>query len=244
LGYYDVCYIAGEVRSPGRVIPRSILISVIAVAAIYLAVNLSIIGVVPWREFVPANDRPGSDFVVSIFMEKVCGGRIAAIFTAMVLWTAFGSVFTLLLGYSRIPYAAARDGDFFAVFAKVHGKKNFPHVSLLVIGALSIGGSLFSLGTVIDALVTTRIVVQFMGQILAVSLLRQRAPAMARPYRIWLYPVPNLIALAGWIFVFATTDIGIVLFGIGSLALGAVFFLVWSRLSRRWPFRLSRLAGD
>src|SRR5262249_1975819 len=239
LGYYDVCYIAGEVRSPGRVIPRSIIISVIVVAAIYFAINLSIIGVVPWREFVPAASRPGSDFVVSLFMEKVYGSRIAGIFTAMVLWTAFGSVFTLLLGYSRIPYAAALDGNFFRVFGRVHPKHDFPHVSLLVIGVLAILGSLFSLGTVIDALVTTRILVQFMGQIFAVSLLRQRVPAMPRPYRIWLYPLPNLIALIGWIFVFATTDIIIVLFGIGSLVVGAVFFLARSLLTHRWPFKHS-----
>jgi amino acid transporter len=236
LGYYDVCYIAGEVRSPGRVIPRSVIISVIAVAAIYLAINLSIVGVVPWREFVPAESRAGSDFVVSVFMEKIYGPRIAGMFTAMVLWTAFGSVFALLLGYSRIPFAAARDGNFFRVFGRLHEKKDFPHVSLLVIGVLSIAGSLFSLGTVIDALVTTRILVQFMGQIFAVSLLRERAPAMERPYRIWLYPLPNVIALVGWIFVFATTDIIIVLFGLGSLVVGAAFFLVWSRISHRWPF--------
>src|SRR5262249_10513608 len=134
LGYYDVCYIAGEVKSPGRVIPRSIIISVVAVAAIYLAINLSITGVVPWREFVPASARPESDFIVSIFMEKIYGGRVAGIFTAMVLWTAFGSVFALLLGYSRIPYAAAIDGNFFRVFGRLHKKKNFPHVSLLVVG--------------------------------------------------------------------------------------------------------------
>jgi len=180
---------------------------------------------------------------VSVFMEKIYGSRIAGIFTAMVLWTAFGSVFALLLGYSRIPYAAARDGNFFRVFGRLHRSKNFPHVSLLVIGLLSIGGSFFSLGTVIDALVTTRILVQFMGQIFAVSLLRQREPKMSRPYRIWLYPLPNAIALVGWIFVFATTDIVIVLFGIGSLVLGAAFFLVWSRLTHRWPFAQERASG-
>ena len=244
LGYYDVCYIAGEVRSPGRVIPRSIIISVIAVAAIYLAINLSIVGVVPWREFVPAESRPGSDFVVSVFMEKIYGSRIAGIFTAMVLWTAFGSVFALLLGYSRIPYAAARDGNFFRAFGRLHGSKDFPHLSLLVIGVLSIAGSFFSLGTVIDALVTTRILIQFMGQIFAVSLLRQREPKMPRPYRIWLYPIPNAIALVGWIFVFATTDIVIVLFGIGSLVLGAILFLVWSRVTHRWPFAEGASSDD
>src|SRR6185295_14047727 len=107
LGYYDVCYIGEEVRDPGRVIPRSIIISIIAVALIYLALNLSIIGVVPWREFVPADAHPDASFIASIYMEKLYGSKVATVFTAMVLWTAFGSVFALLLGYSRIPYAAA-----------------------------------------------------------------------------------------------------------------------------------------
>src|SRR2546426_1117769 len=107
LGYYDVCYIGDEVRDPGRVIPRSILISTVLVAVIYLAINLSIIGVGPWRDFVPAASHPQSNFVVSIFMERIYGPGIATFFTAMILWTAFGSVFALLLGDSRVPYSAA-----------------------------------------------------------------------------------------------------------------------------------------
>ncbi|HMA38949.1 MAG TPA: amino acid permease, partial [Gemmatimonadales bacterium] len=117
LGYYNVCYIGDEVREPGRVIPRSILISTLAVAVIYLAINLSVIGVVPWREFVPAQVHAASGFVVSIFMERIYGHTVAAWFTLLILWTAFSSVFALLLGYSRIPYAAAREGYFFKVFA-------------------------------------------------------------------------------------------------------------------------------
>jgi amino acid transporter len=236
LGYYDVCYIADEVRDPGRVIPRSIIISVLCVAVIYFAINLSIIGVVPWRDFVPADARPDSDFVVSIFMERIYGRGAATLFTAMVLWTAFGSVFALLLGYSRIPYAAALDGYFFKIFGRLHPTKSFPHVSLLAIGAISILCSLFSLGMVIDALITTRILVQFIGQVFAVILLRRREPERPRPYRVWLYPLPNLLALVGWVFVFATTDWQVILFGLGTLAAGLVFFLVWSRRTRRWPF--------
>ncbi len=236
LGYYDVCYIGDEVRDPGRVIPRSIVISVIGVAAIYVAINFSIIGVVPWREFVPAATSPNADFIVSIFMERIYGEGIASIFTVMVLWTAFGSVFALLLGYSRIPYAAARDGYFFSVFAKVHEKGKFPAVSLVLIGCISILGSLFSLGLVIDALITTRILIQFIGQIFAVTLLRRVAPGMKRPFRIWLYPIPNFVALIGWIFIFGTTDPLIILFGLGSLGLGFVAFLGWSWRSQKWPF--------
>jgi amino acid transporter len=238
LGYYDVCYIGDEVKTPGRTIPRSIIISVVCVALIYFAINLSIIGVVPWREFVPADAHPQSDFVVSIFMERIYGAKAATIFTAMVLWTAFGSVFALLLGYSRIPYAAAQDGYFFKIFGKLHPTKHFPYVSLIVLGLISIICSLFSLGIVIDALITTRIVIQFIGQVFAVMLLRKRAPEMQRPYRIWLYPLPSIMALVGWAFIFATTDWPIVLLGLGTLALGAIFFFVWSWHTGRWPFAL------
>ena len=238
LGYYDICYIGDEVKNPGRVIPRSILISTVAVALIYIGVNFSIIGVVPWREFVPADKFPASNFIVSVFMEKVYGNTVALIFTLLVLWTAFGSVFALLLGYSRIPYAAAESGYFFRVFGKLHPTKDFPYVSLIVLGVLSIIAGFFSLGTVIDALIVTRIVVQFMGQIVGLILLRRNAPNMERPYRMWLYPIPAIVAMLGWIFVFATTQIDVIFFGVGVLALGFVAFLVWSWKKQSWPFEL------
>ena len=219
LGYYDVCYIGDEVREPGRVIPRSILISTAAVAVIYLGINLSIIGVVPWREFVPASTHGESNFIVSVFMQRIYGPRVATIFTLLVLWTAFGSVFALLLGYSRIPFAAAESGYFFRVFGRLHPTQHFPYISLLVLGAISILAGFFSLGTVIDALIVTRILVQFIGQVVGLMLLRRKMPGMPRPYRMWLYPVPGLFALFGWIFVFATTDLRVILFGVGVLAL-------------------------
>jgi amino acid transporter len=241
LGYYNICYIGDEVRNPGRVIPRSILISVVTVAIIYLSINLSIIGVVPWREFVPNTAHPQSDFIVSIFMERIYGSGVATAFTLLVLWTAFGSVFALLLGYSRIPYAAALDGTFFRVFARVHPDKHFPHVSLLLIGAIAIAASTLSLGVVIDALITTRILIQFMGQIVAVALLRRSRPDLERPFRIWLYPLPNLVALAGWIFVFSTSGATVILFGLATLAIGLGAFAIWTSHTKQWPFQ-SRLA--
>ena len=243
LGYYDVCYIGDEVRDPGRVIPRSILISTAAVALIYLGINLSIIGVIPWREFVPASDHPQSSFIVSVLMERIYGERVAMIFTLLILWTAFGSVFALLLGYSRIPFAAAKSGYFFRPFARLHATKDFPYVSLLVLGAISIMAGFFSLGTVIDALIVTRILVQFMGQVFGLILLRRRAPDMARPYRMWLYPLPALVALLGWIFVFATTQLRVIVFGVSVLALGCLAFLLWSWRTSRWPFSLEAVTS-
>jgi amino acid transporter len=208
----------------------------VAVALIYAGVNLSLIGVVSWREFVPASAHPQADFIVSVFMERLYGTHVATVFTAMVLWTAFGSVFALLLGYSRIPYAAALDGTFFRVFARVHPEKHFPHVSLVVIGVIAILCSTFSLGMVIDALLTTRILVQFIGQVVAVVRLRVVQPGMARPFRMWLYPLPALVALLGWIFVLGTSDPLVILFGLGTLMLGVLAFFAWSWRTGHWPF--------
>src|SRR5207342_2731147 len=118
------------------------------------AMNLSIIAVVPWREAMQ------SKFIASEFIERLYGARAASAVTALVLWTAFASVFALLFAYSRIPYAAAVNGHFFPVFGRLHPRGKFPHVSLLVIGLLSIGASFWKLDTVISALLTSRILVQ------------------------------------------------------------------------------------
>jgi len=231
LGYYDVCYVGEEVTEPGKVIPRSILISLVAIAAIYMAMNFSIIGVIPWREFA-GKEVP----LASILIEKIYGSKAAVLFTLMVLWTTFASVFALLLGYSRIPFAAARDGYFFKLFGQLHPEKQFPHVSLLLIGALALACSFLQLQTVIDALVTLRILVQFVGQIGAVVRLRWVQPQADRPFRMWLYPLPALIALLGWVFLFLTSGREQILYSTLALATGLVAFLLWSRRCQTWPF--------
>ena len=208
-------------------------------ALIYLTINFSIIGIVPWREFVPATDPPAP--VASMLMAKIYGRPVALAFTLLVLATAVGSVFALLLGYSRIPYAAARDGYFFRIFERLHPTKNFPHLSLLLLGAVSIGCAFIPLDVVIDALLTTRILVQFVGQVGAVMLLRRREPLLERPYRIWLYPIPAFLALVGWLFVFLTNDRKTLLIGGATLAVGVVCFLAWSAITRRWPFAAPRV---
>ena len=236
LGYYDICYIGDEVREPGRVIPRSILISLAAVAAIYMTMNVAIIGVVPWREFVPPLGTPAPDPpppVVSWFVERLYGAGIAKVFTVMVLWTAFASCFCLVLGYSRIPYAAARDRNFFSLFGRLHATRNFPHLSLLFVGLLAIVCSWLPLMTVIDALLTTRILVQFIGQIGALVWLRRRRPDLERPFRMWLYPVPALLALLGWLFLFATTGWKTILYALAVLGGGVGFYIIWSAWGRR-----------
>ncbi len=230
LGYYDVCYIGDEVRDPARVIPRSILYAILGCFVGYLAVHLSLIGVVPWRETL------GSQFVISQLMERLQGRGAAVVVTLMILWTAFGSVFALLLGYSRIPYAAALQGGFFRVFARLHPTGDFPYVSLYVLGAIAIAASFFRLDQVVTALITTRVLIQFLGQVVAVPLLRRRLPESARPYRMWLYPVPAVVAFLGWTYIFLTSGWGYIGMGLVTLLAGIAVFLAWARLTRMWPF--------
>ena len=226
LGYYDICYVAGEVRNPARVIPRAIFISVILVALIYAVMNLTIIGVVPWREAMQ------SKFIASEFMERIYGGWAGSAVTVMIMWTSMASVFALMLGYSRIPYAAALDGLFFKPFAKLHPTGQFPHISLLTVGGLSILAAMLSLDQVISALMTARILAQFIAQIAAVHFLRTHRPDIDRPFKMWLYPLPSLIAFLGWSYVFLTAGWQFILYGLLTLAAGVVAFLVWQRITR------------
>ncbi|MFM8879087.1 MAG: APC family permease, partial [Verrucomicrobiota bacterium] len=238
LGYYDVCYLGDEVKDPGRTIPRAVLTSLLLVAAVYVGINLSINGVISWREFVPAEQHPEvANFIASIFVERLHGKGAAQGFTLLVVWTAVGSIFALLLGYSRIPYAAARDGAFFGMFGRLHPQGRFPHVSLLVLGGLSIVAAFLPLSVVIDTLVTARILIQFIGQMVALVLLRRNAPHLARPYRVWWYPVPLFLAGGGWLMVFATTPMKTLTWAMAALGVGVIGYLAWARVAGHWPFQ-------
>ena len=229
LGYYDICYIGAEVKEPARTIPRAILYSTIAVALIYAVMNLSIIGVIPWREAMV------SKYIAADFMDRIYGGWAGSLITLMILWTAMASVFALLLGYSRIPFAAAQDGYFFSVFGKLHPTQQFPYVSLLVVGGLSILAGMMSLDWVISALITARILVQFLGQIAVLFWIRRNRPDIALPFRMPLYPLPALIAIAGWLYVFGTAGLTFILYGLGTIAVGVLLFFVWERARASKP---------
>jgi amino acid transporter len=243
LGYYNVCHLGAEIVQPERNIPRSIFISIAGIAVLYLAMQTSLLGVVPWREGMQ------SKFIVSTFVERIAPEAIALpaakVATIMILWIAFGSLYSLALGYSRVPYAAAVDGTFFSVFGRVHPKKHFPHVSLLFLGLTALVFSLlFKLREVISAILAMRILVQFIGGAVGLMLLRARWPAERFPYRMPLYPLPVLLVIAGWIGVYLSTGAVIVrsvqidlrLASIGMMLLGALIFLVRARIRGEWPF--------
>jgi len=229
-GYYNVCYLAGEIRDPGRVIPRAILFSILCVALLYVLMTAAFLSVIPWRE------ATHSPYIASVYIEILFGSTAGKVMTALLLWIAFSSVFSLLLGYSRIPYAAAVDGNFFPVFARLHPKGNFPYVSLLTLGLIA---SLFSLGhlnEVIGSLIATRVLIQYLPQTIGFFLLRFRAPDMPRPFKMWFYPIPGVISVCGWVYVLATAAVRSLLFALGVLTVGTAAYMLRARSRHEWPF--------
>ncbi len=236
-GYYNVCFLGGEVKDPGRTIPRALILSIVAVAAIYIVMNISVLGVVPWREMT-GHAAEQSNYVVSVFMERIYGNWAGIAIAALIIWTAFASVFSLLLGYSRVPYAAALDGNYFRAFARVHPEKRFPAVSLLALGGVAILFCLLRLTDVIAALVVIRILLQFIVQAVGMMVLRHRRPDIPRPYRMWLYPLPALMAIAGFCYILLARKNfqREIKYAIVILIGGLLVYFVRSWKRREWPF--------
>lgn len=231
LGYYNICYIGDDIKNPGRNIPRSMFLSIAGVALLYLLMNVSVTSVIPWQ------DASRSSFVISTFAEKVLGRNAGVLVTILVLWVALASLFAVLLGYSRVPYAAAKAGDFLPVFAKLHPRKQFPYVSLLFLAALGfIFSLLFRLSQVIDAILAMRILIQFVGQGVGVVLLRRRNGSRHLSYRMPLYPLPVIIAIVMWLAIFISTGVKFMLAGGLVILSGLVVYFVQASINRKWPF--------
>ncbi len=244
-GYYNICYLAGEVEKPERNVPRAVLISVGLVAAIYLLMNVSVLGVIPWQQLQGQVSDNARSSVISVFMQQIYGGWAGKLVTLLIMWTAFGSIFSLLLGYSRVPYAAALDGNYFAVFARLHPRYKFPHVSLLVLGAVATAFCFLQLTEVIAALVVIRILLQFLLQQVGLLILRARHPEMPRPFRMWLYPLPALCAIAGFIYMLISRPnfLREIRYAIVVLVLGLVLYFLRAIRRGEWPFDGSTRTG-
>ncbi len=237
VGYADAALLGDEVREPNRTIPLAIVLSIGIVTVLYLCLQIGVLGVVPWQTLVGVNGAqppPEAQFVASTLVATAWGHWPAIVVTLLVLATAFASVYGNLLGFSRIPFAAARDGEFPAIFARLHPTEDFPYVALLVIGGLSILACAFTLVQVIAFLTAGIVLVQAVLQIVALALLRARKERA--PFRMPLYPLPALVALAGWLLAFAYTGPTAILLGIAWLAIGALAFLVTAKGKRWWPF--------
>jgi amino acid transporter len=200
-GYYNVCFLGDEIKDPEKNIPRALLLSILLVACLYLLMNVCILAVVPWRDMLKAGQNNSGLYVVSLFMERIYGVWAARLVTGLVIATAFASVFSLMLGYSRVPYAAAKDGNYFRAFAKVHPVYRFPHVSLLALGVVAAAFCFLRLKDAIAALVVIRLILQFLVQAVGLIVLRMRRPELPRPFRMWLYPLPAILASAGFLYI-------------------------------------------
>ena len=246
LGYYQICYLGDEVKRPQRVIPLGVIVSIVIVTAIDFLISVSFTGVVSWREMI----RPGSEAfnaIGSVYMQRVGGHGASILMTVMVEITAFAATYAMMLGYSRIPYAAALDGAFFRWFGELHSTKRFPHRSLLLVGVLVIVACFFDLVQIITALMLARILSMFVAQIIGLLIYRKQRPEAPRPFRMWLYPLPALFALAGWLGVFVTPALQphgwqYMAYAFGTIGVGFAAYLVLARTKREWPFLSSE--GD
>lgn len=239
-GYYNVALLGGEIKDPGRTIPRAVLFSIAIVATLYLGMTMSVLSVLRWQDLLsqsdPAQAALAGRAIISLFIAQawtpVFGphtahllGQIAA---AFIMVTAFAGIFALLLGYSRIPYAAATRGEFFRIFARLHPTARFPYVSLLTLAAAAALFCFLSLAQVIAALVVIRILLQFLTQHIGVMILRRTQPNLPRPFRLWLYPLPPLFALAGFTFILLARPnfSRQLLFAAGIILVGLVLFFL------------------
>lgn len=231
LGYYNVCHLGGEIMQPQKNIPKSMFISVAGIAALYMLMNISVASVLPFDTIMQ------SPFVISEFMQALAGPIAATIITALVLWVAFASVFSGTLGYSRIPYAAAKDGAFFSVFAKLHPTKHFPYVSLLALGGVAfIFSLLFKIQNVINAILAMRILIQFVGQAAGLIILNKREGRKFMKWKMPFYPLPVILAIIMWLFIFISTSLSMAGAGILVISFGVIVYLIKSKLKKEWPF--------
>jgi basic amino acid/polyamine antiporter, APA family len=237
-GYYNVCYLGDEIKDPTRNIPRALLLSILLVACLYLMMNLCILAVIPWREMLQSAHNNSGLYVVSLFMQRIYGPWAARLVTGLVIVTAFASVFSLTLGYSRVPYAAALDGNYFRAFAKVHPVHRFPHVSLLALGAVAAAFCFLRLRDAIAALVVIRLILQFLVQAVGLIVFRVTRPGVARPFRMWLYPVPALVAIVGFIFILFNRENWQkeIRYAMVILLAGLAIYMIRAWRGSEWPF--------
>jgi APA family basic amino acid/polyamine antiporter len=239
-GYYNVGFLGEEIQEPARNIPRAIRNSIIAVAAIYIVMNISVLGVVPWRELVSTSHSDARLYVIASFMERLYGHTAAGIVTVLVMITAFASVFSLLLGYSRVPFAAARDGNYFQAFGRIHPDLHIPHVSLISLAGVAALCCFLTLQELIASLVIIRIMMQFIVQAIGLLYLRASRPDFPRPYRMWLYPLPAILAICGFLFMLSTrVFLKQVAYGTVLVLVGTSIYLWRAWRDREWPFAIA-----
>jgi amino acid transporter len=233
-GYNNVCFLGDEIKAARRTIPRAVIGSIVLVACLYLAMNFSILGTIPWAQ------AQYSKAIVADYMQTLYGRNSGVLVSVLVLIASFGSVFAILLGFSRIPYAAAADGRFFRFFARLHPAGRFPSTSLLFMGGLSTLACLVSLSNLISVLIVVQTMTQFAAQCVAVMVLRRKGIATNDSFRMPLFPLPAVVALLGWIYIVVTSKPLHIAIGAAMALTGTGAYLLMARSKRDWPFAGAR----
>ncbi|WP_190128207.1 APC family permease [Streptomyces mashuensis] len=243
-GYNTAAYMGAEIKQPGRTLPRAIVLSILGIMVIYLLLQIGTLGVVNWREMLEPESVAATS-VASAVLERTWGKGAAQVVTGLILVTAFASLLTGLLGGSRVPYDAAREKVFFRSFGTLHPRHRFPVLPLVTMGVIGGAGFLIgrhtSLATIIQLLMTVMVIVQALAQVVAVTVLRRRQPALRRPYRMWLYPLPSLVALVGWLVIYGYADRSApgqhpIEWSLAWVGAGCVAFVLWAAYEKVWPF--------
>lgn len=245
-GYGTVAYMGAELKDPGRVTPGSIILSILAIGALYLSMQLGILGAAPWQEVARSTN------VASMIVGKYWDQKGAILVSVLVMIAAVASIFTGLLGASRVLFNAARDGVFFSSFGRLHPRLHFPHIALILMGLIVGIGSFFPVPAVINILTGVTVLIQSVGQVIALTILRRRQPNLHRPYRQTFYPLPSLISLIGWSYAFVALDRLSIILSFAWVALGCISFLIYAKARKAWPWApldvrqqfLERQAGD
>jgi len=227
LGYYNIAYLGDEVKDPEKTIPRVIVISILAIAVLYVLMQACIISVLPY------DVASKSTSVVADYIRALIGPTAAKWVSVMILWTAFASIFSVMLGYSRILFAAARDNNFFGVFAKLHATEAYPFVAILFLGAVTAIFVWLPLKHIIAGILSIRALIPFMAQIIGAIVLRVREPGRPRPFRMWLYPLPAIVALGLWAYVVSSPQKQLQAAALYVIGAGALFFFLREALTRR-----------
>jgi len=227
-GYNQVCNIAEEIKNPTKTVPRSIVLAIFIVAILYMLMSTVIIGMIPWQE-AEKSRTVASVFIARTFSDPAVGRIAGMTMTGLILFVAAASLYAVILGYSRIPFAAARDGDFFKVFARVHKTKHFPHVSLITLGVISLPFCFFTLGQLVSWLIQVQILLRFIWQCIGVVLLHRYRKDIAQPFVMWLYPLPAIISLALWLYIFFTGPREGILFSVAFLAVSVGAFYAFDK---------------
>ncbi|HEY1985037.1 MAG TPA: amino acid permease [Terracidiphilus sp.] len=244
-GYYNITFLGSEVRQPERTIPRAILLSVLFVSAFYVAMNMAALPSMRDAASHAADSVITRVQLVADVAKSAFGSWAGYTMAALVVWTAFSSVFSLLLGYSRVPYAAAQSGNYFRFLNAIHPKHNIPHRSLIALGLVASAFCFFTLDQVITMLVVTRILLQFFLQHVGVMLLRVQRPELNRPFRIPLYPLPPLAAIVGFTFILVNRAhaLGGLAVAAGIAVSGTLLYAIRAKRLRQWPFSPPDLRG-